>query len=555
MAQPTSELKADPRTGLEILDIPSEHEKYFRDLKGCIIHWFGTVDKYNRVYKVQKRVAIFTDECIYLCRTDGGITRCVHIQAIQEMLLTEQTAIGFRVGPPDFDMLVAVETVQAREDIVHIVSKVYWSLTGQDLVIRRLSGDSGEAVSQNLQLTKPKGWQPNIVPMKTTKALTKLMLEKEAKENEDKKIVQEEFERIKQGLRAQLEQYRNEEYDRTVEQLALHVKALEEKDQEIARLKENSVSLDDPEVWRKCPNCAQLRRVLESHPNDDKQKILRLEREIESQRHIVEHLQAAIQHRTGNSRGHLEGSADSSQMVVIRQELAEASRKNKELQQLILDSPYLTTDVKHKASKIVSATGIQDMNRGLGATGDRTSGSYEHQEALAEKDREIRHLKSVLRDATFRQVQELESIRTQFQEYDNQIVAYLEKVFSGQVQPSQRGGTAAQMAAATAEAARYAASPSAFGQQGYSNSGQPAPSITQSPFRQFVPPEGAAGSPYAAHHNRSYDAGSSFSASPIQSNPLLQQSTATGYGGFSPPAQRYASQMGGGSPMGSRSTW
>jgi hypothetical protein len=489
------ELKADPRTGLEIIDIPADHEKYFRDLKGCLIHWFGVVDKYNRVYKIQKRVAIVSDQCIYLCRTDGSITRCVNIQAIQEILLTEQTAIGFRVGPPDFDMLIAVDTVQEREAIVHIVSKVFWSLVGQDLVIRRLSGDSGEAVSQNLQLTKPKGWQPNIIPMKTTKALSKLLSEKEMKENEDRRIVQEEFERIKQGLRAQLEQYRSEEYERMVDQLSQYVKALEDKDVEIAKLKENSVSLDDPEVWKKCPNCAQLRRVLESHPNDDKQKILRLEREIESQRHIVEHLQAAIQHRSGNGRtATLENASDSSQVVVLRQELVEATRKNKELQQLILDSPYLTSDVKNKATRMTLGTSgggsMMNTSRGLQGGGSAVgggAGSVELQEALAEKDREIRHLKSVLRDSTFRQVQELESIRTQFQQYDAQIVEYLEKVFSGQVSVAR--GTPKQMANATAEAARHAATPSAFGPQNSAPSAAYNQSaITSSPFRQFVAP-------------------------------------------------------------------
>lgn len=489
------ELKADPRTGLEIIDVPPQHAKYFSDLKGSLIHWFGVVEKYNRLWKPQKRVAVLSDQCIYLCRLDGGITRCMHMQAIQELILGEGTAIGFRVGPPDYDMLLTVDSVQDRESVVHIVSKVFWSLIGHDIVIRRLSGDSGEAMHQNLNLTKPKDWVLKIEPLKSTKALSKLLLEKQKKEDEDKRVVQEEFERIKGGLRAELQRYRSEEYDLMVDQLSQYVKALEERDAEIAHLKETSVSLDDPEVWRKCPNCAQLRRVLESHPNDDKQKVLRLEREIESQRHIVEHLQAAIQHRSGAASKLLnENASESNQIAVLNQELATAQRKNKELQQLVLDSPFLTSDVKQKADRLIATNADQSVS--IDRTGG--TGSKEVIDVIAEKDREIRHLKSVLRDASFRQVQELESIRAQFHKYDTQIIEYLEKVFAGQIRPSGLPSNPRDMAVATAEAAKHAATPLAFP----SANADPAAdnyllrdrdgSASTTPFRQFVPPAGSA---------------------------------------------------------------
>ena len=452
-----NELTVDPRTDLEIIDIPAAHAKHFAGLKGSLIHWFGVVDKYNRMWKPQRRVAIFSDQSIFLCRLEGGVTRCLNVRNVQELVLSEQSAIGFRVGPPDYDMLIAVDSVEEREAIVSIVTKVYWALVGQELPIRKLSGDSGEAMQQKLQLNKPEDWVLKIEPIKSVKALTKLMLDKQKKEEEDRKVVEEEFGRIKEGLRLELQRYRTEEYDRMVDQLSQSVRALEDKDREIERLKRDTVSLDDPEVWKKCPNCTQFKRVLESNSNDDKQKILRLEREVESQRHIVEHLQAAIQFRSaaagakgaagGGAGG--EAGADSQQVTLLRQELADSTKKNKELQQVILESPYLTADVKQKASKIATA------REGAGATGTLTGRDW--QDVVGEKDREIRHLKSALRDATFRHVQELEAIRTQFQRYDNQIVEYLERVFSQQGQANAAG-----LAQQTANAARHSATGAAF---------------------------------------------------------------------------------------------
>merc|ERR1719197_775410 len=105
-----TQILSDPRTELEIVDVPPEYGKYFAELQGSVIHWFGAVDKYNRMWRPQPRIAILSDQNIYLCRPDGGITRCLPMKLIQELILSEQTAIGFRVGPPEYDMLLSVKT-------------------------------------------------------------------------------------------------------------------------------------------------------------------------------------------------------------------------------------------------------------------------------------------------------------------------------------------------------------------------------------------------------------------------------------------------------------
>ena len=418
------ELKADPRTGLEIVEIPASHVKYFSMLQGSVIHWFGEVDKYNRMWKPQKRVAIISDMCIYLCRLDGTITRCVHIPSIQEIIVAE-TALGFRVAPPDYDMLIKLDDVDKRETFVQIISKIFWCTTGRHAEVRQLNSESGEAMQQNVNLTKPDNFANRIEPLKSAKALTRLIIEKEKKEQEDRKVVEREFERIKDGLALELQRYREEEYDEMTTKLETYVKILQEKDKEIEHLKATSVSLDDPEVWRRCPNCAQLRRILETHPNDDKQKIFRLQREVDSQRHIVEHLQTAIQHRSGGNRG--EVSANAAQINTLRTEVAEAARKNKELQMIILESPFLTADVKQRAARLL----LRNQESGPGLERVVLNGR-DATEALLEKEREIRHLKDTLRDVTFKHVQELERCREQIKQYDEQVLQYVTRL---QAQP------------------------------------------------------------------------------------------------------------------------
>jgi hypothetical protein len=494
-----ADLTQDERTGLEIVEVPQEHSKlshlilkHFAHLRGSVIHWFGVVNKFNHMWKPQRRVAIFSDLCVYLCNTDGGITRCIHVADIHELVISENHAIGFRVASPDYDMLLTIDGVDGsagkeRETIVRIVESVYWRLKGVELKVKRPTGDSGEVMHQNLQLKKPSSWQLKVTPIKSSKALSAALKEKRDKEDNDRAIVEQEFNRIKAGLAKQLEEHRSEEYERMQDRLAQFAQALSEKDREIESLKKGTVALDDPEISKACVNCANLKKVLESSSNDDKQKILRLERDIESQRNISEHLQAAIQHRTVAARQGLGDNRDSAQSIGLQQELQDAHRRNKELLQVIQESPYLTKEVKQFAA------GVAKHRDGPGTTGSYSGRDWAA--VVEEKDREVSHLKSVLRDATFRHVQEIDNIRAGFQRYDTQIVDYLEKVFKGQVQaPHAAVGSAAQMAQSTAAAARQVAMGgddsfglhAADGARGGSGSGSVAGGYgTASPARQL----------------------------------------------------------------------
>lgn len=446
------ELRDDPRTGLKLILIPPTDQKYFGQLSGAVIHWFGKVDKYNRMWNQQRRVAIFTDQCIYLCQLDGGITRCVNMRWISEIMLSHESAIGFRIGPPDYDMLLSFDSQKDRDDVVIVVQRVYQSIVGNELTVRRLTGNNSEAIQQRLDLSKPKSWSLKIEPVKSRRALERLVKERRQKEVNDRRVVEEEFERIREGLKQELKRYRTEEFERAIDQLSQYVKALEEKDREIEHLKATRVNADDPEVWRKCPNCQELQKLLSSNSNEDKQRIHRLEKALEDQRHIVDTMQSAIQNRsaaairqTVSSEG---GSSDTALLHSLRAEILESNRRNKDLQQIILESPFLTAEIKQRAASI----GVYRDGAGASATGPLASA-----EGLAERDREIRHLKSLLRDSTARHVEELEAIRGQFKQYDQEVVRYVEKILTNYGITAPQGHTLESLARQTAGAAKHQA--------------------------------------------------------------------------------------------------
>eukprot|EP00759_Apiculatamorpha_spiralis_P035486 PhF_6_TR36204/c0_g1_i1/m.52811 len=465
-AKPLTEndIRYDPRTQLEIVNVSEDYIKHFQEIQGTLIHWFGTVDKVNRHWKQQRRVCIISDCCIYMCMMNGGITRCVPIQTIQEIILSPSSTLGIKVLAPDYDMMFAVLSTKERETVLNILQKLYWALTGQEIRVRSMRTEAGEKMEDILNLKKPKEWTLKIEPLKTKKSLVKLLEEKQQREARDKAIVHEEFDRIKRGLRQELETYRNEEYDRVVAQVQQYVRLLTEKDEHIERLKAQIRSLEKAPT--SCRNCDALRRALESTPLEDKKKIRALETEVTQQNHVIEHFKIAEMHRKIGTKADYDDVTAETQIVALRQELDVTYKKLRDLQRLVVQSPYPTEDMRLQAETNVPTASFINPGtvRSAPINDDVKLENDKLRVVLAEKEKELQHLHGIMRESYRRQLEELSSIRQQFQQYDDQIVNYLEKVFSGQVQMGNAHGpaTALQLAQATARAARSAATPPAF---------------------------------------------------------------------------------------------
>jgi len=461
---PSSEqdLHVDPRTGLEIIDVPEEYRKHFAELRGSLIHWFGSVDKVNRHVKPERRVCILSDRSLYMCMMNGGITRCISISTLLEIIVTPPAMIGIKIQPPDHDMLFSVSSLKEREHVAAILQKLFKGLTGQDIRVRGHRPESGEPLEDSLRLAKAKGWVLKIEPLRNKKTLIKLLQEKQQRESRDRTIVDDEFERIKKGLRAEIEKYHSQEYDRVKLQVQQYVRLLTEKEEHLERLKAQVRTLEStPPV---CLQCEALRRALDTTPNEDKQRIRVLENEVSQQAHIIEHFKIAEMHRRIGTTPDMNEMSSETKIVALRQELDVAYRKLKDLQRLVVTNPYPTEDMRLQAEIITSASSRSPHHFTPGNNNDK--GELDRVKVLLlEKEKEVDHLQRVIRDSHIRQLDEINGLRQQFQRYDDQIVAYLERVFSGQASvPNAHGNlTALQLAQAAGRAAKNAATvPPAF---------------------------------------------------------------------------------------------
>lgn len=242
----------------------------------------------------------------------------------------------------------------------------------------------------------------------------------------------------------------------------MYVGQLAERDAEVDALKEQIQTLtDNPEFWNNCPRCREWVHREAAHPTPALLRRRELDRKVEDYQQLIQHLQLT---RCGG--GALNGGlSESAQVAQLRNKLDDQQAKVRELQKLIVDHPYPTEDVRLKAEQIAQGDDpvVTDTPqlRELHERADRLD------RELVMKDRSLRHQRNVMADAFRRQVHELHRVRRQFQEYDRQIVNYLEKVFSANAFPqgvSSHGRSARQLAEEATQAARQAATPGAFPQ-------------------------------------------------------------------------------------------
>ena len=153
------------------------------------------------------------------------------------------------------------------------------------------------------------------------------------------------------------------------------------------------------------------------------------------------------------------------QITTLESEVEGLGDQVRQLHRLIIENPYPTEDVRIRAEQIAGFGGAWNHADDTPRLQELEATLQELEREHATRDRELRHARTVMKDAFRRQVDELTAVREQFQQYDEYIVDYLEKVFASNAFPQgaeSYGQTPLQIAQATSQAARQAATPGAF---------------------------------------------------------------------------------------------
>jgi uncharacterized membrane protein len=210
-------MDADPRTLLPIVGVPNGLGPAFKQLQGCLLHWIGRAYKVSTTGKEVCRVVIVGDAALYVCEEDATISRCVLVANIGELgLRSTEDLLGLRViGAHEYDLAIRFLSDRDFAFVVQALRRIYWSHMGRELGCREL-----ENVTASLRLAKPAAFTVKIEPLRPLKYLERLIADHEADIHRHIEEAHDEFVRIKNVLKAELDIIRTTRYEQLVEELA-----------------------------------------------------------------------------------------------------------------------------------------------------------------------------------------------------------------------------------------------------------------------------------------------------------------------------------------------
>eukprot|EP01063_Lacrimia_lanifica_P016006 TRINITY_DN22635_c0_g1_i1.p1 TRINITY_DN22635_c0_g1~~TRINITY_DN22635_c0_g1_i1.p1 ORF type:complete len:630 (+),score=234.10 TRINITY_DN22635_c0_g1_i1:61-1890(+) len=501
-------IDVDPRTGVPLQQLTNrEHAEMQGKFRGLVVYYFGEVKKMNRKFTPEKRTLVISEGFLIFLKQTVQRKRDIATKDIVELVVDDRKytdMLGLKCSPQaQYDCCIAFGTKAERDRVVGILVDVHkWlhriGAVPGPLPVRAVLADTGETLQEALKLKRPANADPMGARITLTrqKELVNVPAEFRAgpvqnlvnhyeqhnahhgdyeypteqnppvDDEEDRKAtshVVQVFNQVHRQLISNLAEYRMAEIEEARGEVQSYVDMIDERDREIENLQQTYLSLtENPEFWRSCPTCKEAAYDAvagAAHVDPMVTKKRQLERKLEEYRDLIGHMQMS------RAAGGLECAHINSEVATMKKDIEALETKVRLLQRLIIEHPYPTEDVRIRADQIAEedVAYLEDTDAAKKYQADIA----EMQRTMAGKDRELQRCKSVLRDAFKRQVQELAGIRQQFQLYDENIVAYLEKVFAGNAYPQGPqaiGQTPLQIAQASSKAARQAATPPAFPQ-------------------------------------------------------------------------------------------
>ena len=166
----------DPRTALPLISIPKEFAENFEYLNMAVIHWFGVIKKLGMNFSVEERLAVLGDRCLYICKRNADITRCIMVSDIKKLLLAQDdnkdlyVAIimpnsiknraykgGSRDKPERAEYDLMFHSKDIRTFVQYLRTVYVYQTSGQMLQLDQVKDK--KQLETDVRLTRPKGWE------------------------------------------------------------------------------------------------------------------------------------------------------------------------------------------------------------------------------------------------------------------------------------------------------------------------------------------------------------------------------------------------------------
>eukprot|EP00759_Apiculatamorpha_spiralis_P006094 PhF_6_TR13595/c0_g1_i1/m.21752 len=385
-------MNIDSTTNLQVHSIPPALQQSFPELSSSLIHWYGSVEKLNSQKKSQTRMLFVTSQAVYVCLPQGGITRCVQLSSVVEVIVSGSSTITLRMAPPNHDLAFSVSSPPTKDTIVHILRRLHFAAKGFEMPLRVVpDSDQGNF----------SGVEAPMMSLPSSSALTSSAID-----NANVLAVQQEALHVK---------YRDAMCD-MVKDVAQLLQSIQTKDQQIEDMRNQLEGLR-----QEVGPLRETARVL----LDAQSKIEILEKEAEAQKGLIHHLQQ--QRVRSGTKDH------TAEISVLRHELEEARAQIGTLRAVSLDQNSISE--------------AQSTLRQLSDEYDQVRAQLRRKEVeLQERESQLREAETTSRNVAATHQRELARIRSQFVEYDERIMSFIQKAFDAR--GSAENGTQTAVAAA-----------------------------------------------------------------------------------------------------------
>jgi hypothetical protein len=169
-------LLVDPRTGLHMISIPDVMRPYFVDAARAVLHFFAVVRKTSRTGEVVKRVALVSDQALYLCTPNGVVKRCILVSDMEELLLDAGFGLGIR-SRERYDLAFECVTADHRTELVEILQRLFrFSSGGRAIPVREVP--KHQRLEASLTLVPPPGLVMRLLPFLSRQQLVDAIVQK-----------------------------------------------------------------------------------------------------------------------------------------------------------------------------------------------------------------------------------------------------------------------------------------------------------------------------------------------------------------------------------------
>lgn len=169
-------LEEDPRTGLQLLEVPEQHKVPYAPLVPKMLHWFGGVFHIVKDWKKaniqERRGCWLTPTALFLCKPTGpqvdgrDVTRCMGIEFMVELIDGPEGQLGIipnpKEGPQQLQLALNFDSPEMKRDMMEAIQAAYRFRIQMPLkVTKTLSLDA------KMKIEKEKDTKPHLFVMKT----------------------------------------------------------------------------------------------------------------------------------------------------------------------------------------------------------------------------------------------------------------------------------------------------------------------------------------------------------------------------------------------------